>query len=155
MGSMGSWEPINFWLMGSGTHQFWKERTIICPLFSSKQARNKGWKFRTLNQHFGTHQFKILTEPLQVVVKQQWFWSYLSTLLLFLKSPIIAIKPELVEKLNRTLDTDDAHPRVYDVSKLFDKIPFAESVAGKSWLGAQARNCRTPQPERPGRPIPR
>ena len=64
MGSMGSWEPINFWPMGSRTHQFWKERTIIRPLFSLKQARNRGREFGTLNRHLGTHQFEILTEPL-------------------------------------------------------------------------------------------
>ena len=61
---LGFLEPINFWPMGSGTHQFWKERTIIRPLFSLKQARNRGWEFRNLNQQFGTHQFEILTEPL-------------------------------------------------------------------------------------------
>ena len=50
--------------MGSGTHQFWKERTII-RLFSVKNKQEiEGWEFRTLNQHLGTHQFEILTEPL-------------------------------------------------------------------------------------------
>ena len=73
-------QQLNQWLRWHGfhgflgTHQFltngfrnpsiWTKRTIIRPLFSSKQARNRGWEFRILNQHFGTHQFKILTEPL-------------------------------------------------------------------------------------------
>jgi len=55
---MGSWEPINFRTMGSGTLQFWKERTMIRPLVSTKQARNMGWEFGTLNQHLGTHYLK-------------------------------------------------------------------------------------------------
>ena len=33
----------------AASHQFWIEMTKICPLFSSKQARNSGWEFRTLN----------------------------------------------------------------------------------------------------------
>ena len=49
MGSMGSWEPVIFLTMGSGTHQFWKENTKIYPLFSSYQVRDWGWEFGTLN----------------------------------------------------------------------------------------------------------
>ena len=36
MGSMGSWEPINFWAVGSGTHQFLEETTK----FSGKLLKN-------------------------------------------------------------------------------------------------------------------
>ena len=49
MGSMGSWEPINFLAVGSGTHQSWRERTKFYPLFCVKQARNWSWEFWTLN----------------------------------------------------------------------------------------------------------
>ena len=31
MGSMGFWELVNFWTMGSGTHQFWEESTKTYP----------------------------------------------------------------------------------------------------------------------------
>ena len=55
-----------------GTHQFLTsgfrnpsilERKDIRPFFSSKQVRNRGWEFITY-QHFGTHQYEILMEPL-------------------------------------------------------------------------------------------
>ena len=36
MGSMISWEPINFRTVGSGTHQFWKETTKMYPNFTRK-----------------------------------------------------------------------------------------------------------------------
>ena len=29
MGSMGFWEPVNFWVVGSGTHQFYQEEIRI------------------------------------------------------------------------------------------------------------------------------
>ena len=49
MGSMGSLEPINSRTVGSGTHQFWKERTKICPLFSQNQARNEDSEYGDLD----------------------------------------------------------------------------------------------------------
>ena len=39
-GSMGSWEPINLWTVGSGIHQFWRESTKFYRLFCSRQAWN-------------------------------------------------------------------------------------------------------------------
>ena len=33
MGSMGSWESINFKTLGSGTHQCWKESSKIYTVF--------------------------------------------------------------------------------------------------------------------------
>ena len=56
MGSMGCWETINFWAVGSGTHHFWKERTKIYPSFSGKQARNWSWD---LEIAFGNPSFQI------------------------------------------------------------------------------------------------
>ena len=43
---MGSWEPINFRTVDSGTHQFSKGATKMYPNFSVKWAENLGWELR-------------------------------------------------------------------------------------------------------------
>ena len=45
-GSMRSLEPINLWIVGSGTHQFRKETTKTCPVFIWKVAGNWDWKLQ-------------------------------------------------------------------------------------------------------------
>ena len=41
MGFLGSWEPINFWIVGSGTHQSLKEGTKYLP-FQFKRGKKYG-----------------------------------------------------------------------------------------------------------------
>ena len=68
-----------------------------------------------------------------------------------------AIKPELVEKINVMDNTDDVHPRLFDVSKSFDKMGLVSSlgVAEVSVMESHLRLCRTPQPEPAARPVPK
>ena len=68
-----------------------------------------------------------------------------------------AIKPELAEKINIMDNTDDVHPRLYDVSKSFDKMGLMSSLgmAEVSVMESHLRLCRTPQPEPAARPVPR
>ena len=40
MGSVGSLESINFWGVGSGTHQLWAIETLNYPLYNKEQTNN-------------------------------------------------------------------------------------------------------------------
>ena len=68
MGSMGSWEPINSWVVGSGTRQFWKEKTRICPLFQSKSSKKLRLGVRNLKLAFGDPSIWFLLEPLFEII---------------------------------------------------------------------------------------
>ena len=39
-GSVGSWEPINIWAMGSGTHWLWAMETLNYSFYNEKQTNN-------------------------------------------------------------------------------------------------------------------
>ena len=68
-----------------------------------------------------------------------------------------ALKSELVEKISTPDNTDDVHPRLYDVSRSFDKLGLMSSlgVAEVSVMESHLRLCRTPQPEQAARPVPK
>ena len=71
MGSVGSWEPISFWAVGSGTHQFWNKEMIL-PTFCQEQNKKiVCFWISVLEQNLGTHELKILTEPLKGGRKQE------------------------------------------------------------------------------------
>ena len=40
MGSVGSWEPISFWVVGSGTHQFWNKKIEFTHFLSGKEQKH-------------------------------------------------------------------------------------------------------------------
>ena len=62
-------------------------------------------------------------------------------------------------ELERSLNgnPDIVHPKIYDVSRAFDKIALRDSLGLEELelTETHLRLCRTPQPDRPNRPVPR